>query len=177
MCSIRTDLLKQENEKIDSFQIYLEFNLLLTNRNLSPITFRLPRWKNIENLTCIFVKNNLEMFGSFVDTADNWHKQNSRFCKEIREDNFRFWWRKPKYLEKTTDLPQVTDKLYHIMLYQVYFTMSGFRTHSYWTWYDGKWDFYAMSYDNVSSVSQNVLKFYQQLTFWKTLLKLSYDIG
>jgi hypothetical protein len=26
-------------------------------------------------------------------TAGNRHKQNSRFCKEIREDNFRFWWR------------------------------------------------------------------------------------
>ena len=35
---------------------------------------------------------------------------------------------------------------------------------SYWTWYDGKMDFYPMSYDNLSSVSQNVLKFYQQLT-------------
>ena len=43
MCSVRTDLLKQENEKIDSMLIYLDFNLLLTNRNLSPITFKLPR--------------------------------------------------------------------------------------------------------------------------------------
>jgi uncharacterized protein with LGFP repeats len=39
-------------------------------------------------------------------------------------------WRKAKYPKKTTDLPQVTDKLYHILLHQVHLAMHRVQTHN-----------------------------------------------
>jgi hypothetical protein len=42
-----------------------------------------------------------------------------------------FWWRKPEHPETTTNLLQVTDKLYRIIFYHVHLAMSGIPTHQY----------------------------------------------
>ena len=57
------------------------YDLILLDKTLSKLFTGLHEIKLFFNL-CLF------------NTAGNRHKQNRWFCKEIREDNFRFWWRR-----------------------------------------------------------------------------------
>jgi hypothetical protein len=52
----------------------------------------LTRYDKVEVYIGNIIKGETYMYISI--TAGNRHKQNSWFCKEIREDNFRFWWRR-----------------------------------------------------------------------------------
>ena len=45
---------------------------------------------------------------------------------QLYRDGQIYWWRKT---ETSTDLPQVTDKLYHVMFSPVRLTMNRVRTH------------------------------------------------
>ena len=102
------------------------------------------RWKPIRNTPCIFFfcvfsllplcdgmlvldgtirpEVNVSALGWFIRyiTFGWWCWTPLSTISRLYRGGLLFSWKKPEYPEKTTDLSQVTDKLYHIMLYRVH---------------------------------------------------------
>ena len=56
-----------------------------------------------------------------------WYLTPLSTMSKLYRGNQLYWRRKSEYPEKTTDLSEVTNKLYHIMLYQVHLAWVGFE--------------------------------------------------
>ena len=101
---------------VNNFIIYLDFS------NFYIIKLKFKIYNNIDYLISIS-----DSWQNLIGSGLYYLTLLSTIFQLYRGGQF-YWWRNPEKSEKNIDLPQVTDKLYHIMLYRVHLTTSEIQT-------------------------------------------------
>ena len=87
----------------------------------------LYKWHTIRTISALIYSAHIHEVDATFRGLGLWRLMPLLTIFQLYRGSKFYRWRKPKCPQNTTDLPQVTDKLYHIMLYLVHIAWVGFQ--------------------------------------------------